>query len=82
MSAYASSVFASPGAQAEHYLIGTGRLTDLLGRVLGERVRRLRRAGIAHTHESVAILREAARAREIQWVGAERKRLLVGRPAL
>jgi len=40
------SPFASPGAQAEHYTIGIGRLTDALGRVIGERMRHLRRTRV------------------------------------
>lgn len=75
-----SSVFASPGAQAEHYLLGVGRLADTLGRVLRARVRELRRGVRPMTHEAVGILRDATRAREAVRATAERTRILAGRP--
>ena len=40
------SPFASPGARAEHYAVGFGRLADSLGRVIRERMGHLRRTRV------------------------------------
>lgn len=79
MSDYASTVFPSRGAQAEHDL-GFGRLTDSLGRVLRSRLRQLRGIRTPLTHETIGILRDAARARDALWARTERARAFVGRP--
>lgn len=79
MSDDASTVFASPGAQAEHDL-RFGRLTDSLGRILRGRLRQLRRIRTPLTPETVGILRDAARARDVLWARTERARVFVGRP--
>ncbi|QIG40350.1 hypothetical protein G5T42_13420 [Microbacterium sp. 4R-513] len=82
MSTATLTTFASPGAQAEHYLGGIGRLTDGLGRVLRERLERFRRDRRRLTHEAVSVSREAQRARDLLSARAERTRLLAGRPAV
>ena len=82
MSTATLSAFASPGAQAEHYLAGFGRLTDALGRVLRERIERFRRDRRPATHESVSVRRDAERARDLLRARAERIRVLAGRPAV
>ncbi|TDN92558.1 hypothetical protein [Microbacterium sp. BK668] len=78
----ALSPFASPGARAEHYLVGFGRLTDGLGRVLRERLGRLRHSRAPITRELLTVRREGERMRDVVWARAERTRLLAGRPAV
>lgn len=81
MNAAAESTFASPGARTEFYLTGFGRLTDTVGRVIRERMHRMRRGSAPLSHERVSMLRETARMREAVLARAERSRVMIGRPA-
>ncbi|MFH8250314.1 hypothetical protein ACH3VR_08120 [Microbacterium sp. B2969] len=56
--------FASPGAQAEHFLTGLGRALGELGRVLGERVHALRSPRRPMSHEALLLHRENERMRD------------------
>lgn len=80
MSMTTTIVFASPGAQAEYYSLGLGRVVDALGRVLRARVAQLRSRRSPATHESVSIVREAERMLDSLRARAERTRVLSGRP--
>ena len=79
MSTATSSAFASPGGRAEFCLMSFGRIMDAVGRVIRERMRRMRPSRPPLDRERIAHRRAAARARNARPAHAERTRMLLGR---
>jgi hypothetical protein len=73
--------FASPGARAEHYLIGSGAVTDSLGRVVRGWMQRFHARRASSPRITVVAMRESERMREQLRSAAELLRLRAARPA-